>query len=369
MPSQGLYYPWIDVHDEGWLKSSLLYWDSIRTIVPESVERPYASTTAQVLQDAGFLLPLRVNSSMEEVEALDDVVLRHLDTPEASRLLVSRDANFSTQVHLEKLSHRLRHLWHEARHPRLGSLGGTSRGEWAWMDQDFALFYMTLLAGRLAERIGASVVTTAPLADDLAISTRFDAPHTDLLARIDDGPWGYRRWREHEAMGRRWGVPRAFAPGMLANLAIQRLTIHPDTTVDELLRFREAHADELAAFRSKLDQLAGAVSADLPPEALCQRVQDVYSGEVEPAVSNLRAALEGRRIKAWTEGLLKVAFLSAAPTSVAITAGLSVPIALLAGAAVSLVVQGVMYNVDRREALRASPYSYLLAAQRELKRR
>jgi hypothetical protein len=156
---------------------------------------------------------------------------------------------------------------------------------------------------------------------------------------------------------------------MLAHLAIQRVCVDPETTVDELLRFRERHRDELAAFRTKVDQLAGAVSADLPAEALFQRVHDIHSGEVEPAVSNLRAALDGRRIKAWTEGLLKVAFLSAAPASVAMTAGLSVPIALLAGAAVSLVVQGVMYNVDRREALRSNPYSYLLSMQRGLRRR
>ena len=30
-----LYYPFIDIQNEKWLKTALLYWDEIRTIVPE----------------------------------------------------------------------------------------------------------------------------------------------------------------------------------------------------------------------------------------------------------------------------------------------------------------------------------------------
>lgn len=47
-------------------------------------------------------------------------------------------------------------------------------------------------------------------------------------------------------------------------------------------------------------------------------------------------------------------------------AGLSDPVALLAGAGISLVATGTMYNLDKREALQASPYSYLLSLKREL---
>jgi hypothetical protein len=44
-----------------------------------------------------------------------------------------------------------------------------------------------------------------------------------------------------------------------------------------------------------------------------------------------------------------------------VAAGLAVPTALLAGAGLSLIVSGIMYNVDKREALRSNPYSYLLS--------
>ena len=33
----GLYYPFIDFRDEGWLKLTALYWDSLRRIVPQAL--------------------------------------------------------------------------------------------------------------------------------------------------------------------------------------------------------------------------------------------------------------------------------------------------------------------------------------------
>lgn len=43
-----------------------------------------------------------------------------------------------------------------------------------------------------------------------------------------------------------------------------------------------------------------------------------------------------------------------------LAAGLSVPTALLAGAGLSLIVSGAIYNSDRAESLRANPFTYLL---------
>jgi len=80
--SQALYYPWIDVSDEAWLKTALLYWDSVRTIVPESINAPYSTDTGRTLQDAGFLVPLRVHSGMDEIEDLAADVLTYLQSAE-----------------------------------------------------------------------------------------------------------------------------------------------------------------------------------------------------------------------------------------------------------------------------------------------
>lgn len=100
---QALYYPWIDVADEAWLKTSLLYWDSVRTIVPESVDSPYLTTTGGALADAGFLVPVRVNSDMDEIRELTEEAIEYLDTNLAGEL-IARGTRRGRRIHVEKLS-------------------------------------------------------------------------------------------------------------------------------------------------------------------------------------------------------------------------------------------------------------------------
>ncbi len=65
--TKALYYPWIDIKDEGWLKSAILYWEKIQTIVPASVEQPYDTRTAKEFHYEGLLVPLHVKPDMKEV--------------------------------------------------------------------------------------------------------------------------------------------------------------------------------------------------------------------------------------------------------------------------------------------------------------
>lgn len=208
------------------------------------------------------------------------------------------------------------------------------------------------------------MLTSLAAADRLAVSARFDAQLNGVI------PWGMhprrRHWREYEAFGPRHRMPRHLAPGMLANLAIERIAVAPDTPIDRLIEFREKHRDELAQFRTKVEQLASSIEADLSAEALRQRVSEIYTDEVVPAIGNLKAALKGRRIKWLGDGLLKVGFLSAGSSTMLVVAGLAVPTALLVGAGISLIATGAMYNVDKRESLRANPFAYLLSVEREL---
>jgi Family of unknown function (DUF6236) len=375
MPSsQALYYPWIDIADEAWLKTSLLYWDSVRTIVPESVNTPYSSETGRALQDAEFLIPLRVHSGMEELRELTDDVRTYVSTNEGGELLVAGKEGRRHDIHLGKLSTNLvRHpmhsgkFSHEVLHFLSSRLASPSpRGsDWLQVDEGFALFYMTLLASRLAQRVGASLLTPIPTAERLALAARLDAQFNGVVPWQLDGP-SRRHWQECDASGPRRRMPRTLAPGLLSQLAIQRVAVSPDTPIDRLLDFRERHKDELALFRTKIEQLTSAVEADLPAEALRQRVSDLYTNEVEPAMGSLKNALQGRKIRWLGEGLLKTAFLSAGSSTMLVAAGLAVPTALLAGAGLSLIVSGTMYNVDKRESLRSNPYSYLLSLEREL---
>jgi len=48
-----LYYPTIDIKDEAWLKSAVLLWDTISTIVPESEDEPYKNEWTRAFAQAG----------------------------------------------------------------------------------------------------------------------------------------------------------------------------------------------------------------------------------------------------------------------------------------------------------------------------
>lgn len=72
--TSALYYPYIDVKNEQWLRNAVLFWDSIRTIVPISHRDPYSNDFARTLSDEGVLQPIRVSSDMEEIEALTEKV-------------------------------------------------------------------------------------------------------------------------------------------------------------------------------------------------------------------------------------------------------------------------------------------------------
>lgn len=370
--NDALYYPWIDIRDEAWLKSSLLYWDSVRTIVPESIAEPYESEVGQALQDAEFLVPLRVISAMPEIDELADDVLTHLTSEEGVELLVDSGDGCRHYIHPEKLPYMLRELEGMSRlHPEklpfeirhaLQRLGMHRDGDWFRVDGAFAKYYMTLLATRLAERLGHTLVTELPAADRLAVAARLDGQMQGLI------PWRShsRPWREYEAVRRRQDMPRHLAPGLLAHLAIDRIGISPDTPIDDLLAFKDKHRDELSLFRNAIRSLASSVESDDSVEAMRAQVQALYDDQVRPAVSNLQKALDGRRIKWMSEGLLKVAFLSAGSSSMLVAAGMAVPTALLVGAGVSLVASGIMYNVDREQSLAESPFAYLVSMQRAL---
>jgi len=370
--NDALYYPWIDVHDEAWLKSSVLYWDSVRTIVPESIAKPYESDAGRALQDAGFLVPLRVMSQMPEVEELADDVLTYLTSEEGVELLLESGDGCRHYIHPEKLPYMLRELEGMSRlHPEklpyeiqdaLRRIGMHQDGDWFRVDGVFAKYYMTLLATRLAGRLGHALVTELPAADRLAVAARLDGQLQGLVR------WrsGSRPWREYQALGHRQDIPRHLAPGLLAHLAIARVGISPDTPIDDLIAFKDRHRDELSLFRNAIRSLASSVESDDSVEAVRARVQSLYDDQVRPAISNLQKALDGRRIKWMSEGLLKVAFLSAGPSCMLVAAGMAVPTALLVGAGVSLVASGIMYNVDREHLLAASPFAYLVSMQRAL---
>lgn len=367
--STALYYPWIDIRDEGWLKNAALFWDQIRTIVPESIREPYSSETALALADAGALAPLRVRSDMEEIKALVPDIVRFLESSEGAELLLSGRRGLPTYVHLQKLPEDLQRLTrihpeklpYEIHHIIRDITDRPGReGEWMEVDNAFADFYMTLLATRLAERTGAGLLTPMAASHRLSIAAKADSPLSGFIRRAS------LYEMEFDAWGPRRGMPATLAQGMLVDLIIEELGVDPETPLKKVLKFREDHAAELGRFREEIASLTSSIEGELPAESLRQSVADVYGNRVKPALDELKAALRGSRIKYLAGGFMKVAFLSAGSSSALVGAGLSVPQALLVGAGLSMTAATILYSVDKKESLTNNPYSYVLKVGRTL---
>ena len=375
MPNQALFYPWIEIKDDQWLKTSLLYWDVLRTIVPESIKSPYTTNTTLALSDAGILRPIRVQSNMEEIEELSESVLTFLSTNEGARVITS-NGNRQSVIHEEKLPYKLtefadihpdklpNRIRNELHHLFEGS---KNDGAWLSVDSGFADFYMTLLASKLSERTGARLVTDDSMVNDLAVAIHLDAPLGQKVGNsLDFGRHGrYRRYREYDAFGPRRRRPAELTEGLLANLAISKINISDETPIHDLIEFKKKYSDEFGRFHKAIQSLCCGVDEDLPIEALQERVSTIYKNDVEPSVNNLKAALDGKRIKWKAEGLMKLAFMSASSYSALVVSGLSAPFALLAGAGISLTAMGVLHNISKQDQLRNDPFAYLLSADRQ----
>lgn len=356
--TKALYYPWIEVRDERWLRSACLYWDRIYTIVPASISSPYSKKVSRELEDAGVLEPLRINSRQPEITALTKDVLAFLDSQEASELLLGIIRGHSAPIHLDKLPHPLHGLSRihnekfscELRH-RLEELY-RSDGEWIETNDVFADYYMTLLANRLAERKGLGLLTSSFAADRLVNS-----------ARSGNRAWTRERCFLRTANSER--LPRTLVEGIIVDLLIGDLSIAPSVSLKSLLAFREKYSDELGRFRSKIGELASSVPDAESFEAARQHAHDLVVNEIQPALADLKSALKGNRIRTMTDGLLKVSFLSAVPTSALIAAGLTLPTALLVGAGISLTAATVLYSEEKKKLKRENAFTYLLALEQK----
>lgn len=361
--TRSLYYPWIDVQDEGWLKSASLYWDTIQTIVPETILRPYSTNTARHLENEGILVPFRVRSDAEQIESLTQDVLMYLQSQEGLELLSGADRN-RVNLHPDKLPRSIRRLArlhpmkmsHEIRYMLQNSgLSRQTDGGFMEVDDRFASFYMTLLATRLSETIGAGLVTSSSLPHRLSLRARSDS-QIDSIVGFD---YGYRD--EMHDIRRR--ASRQMAQGMLVELMIEDIALNPETPVHNIINYRRGHASELGRFRTKVGELTSSLPEDVPLPAVRQYINDLYVNEVKPAMDDLKKSLTSSRIKWITNSWMKVAFISAGSSSVLAAMGLAIPSALLVGIGISLIGCGILYNVDKREFLRANPYSYLLPFQ------
>lgn len=159
------------------------------------------------------------------------------------------------------------------------------------------------------------------------------------------------------------------AQGMLMNLIIQGVKFQRETRIEDIVAFRRRYPDELGRFRTEITRLVSGIPQGLPEEAVHQYIMDIYQDQFVPARNGLVAALKGSGIRWSFESLFKISFISMGSSAfLPLVFGLSTPAALLVGVGVSLVASRIVYSLEKEVALRANPFAYTLAIERELTR-
>jgi len=357
--TKALYYPTIDIQNEEWLKSAVLFWDEINTIVPESIREPYKLNSTKYLADEGILNPVPVSSDRDFIEELTNDTLNYLNSNEGFQLLTQNN-NENAVIHRDKLPRDVRQLFdihpeklpYEIRHQLRD--GMTDEG-WLRVNGNFGAFYMTLLANKICEEKGIALLTDNPLSSNLSDKVKLDNQV------VING-----RGHDHYDMERRERY-LFLAQGMLTNLIVEGIKISPGSSLTDVIQFRKKHRDELGLFRTNISKLTQAVSKEGSFEAVRQQVNDIYNDEFLPSYNNLKRSLNGSGVKWLTDNFMKVAFVSTSATALPMALlGLALPQALIAGAGISLVTSVISYNEDKKEKIRNNPYSYLLAINKSI---
>ncbi len=356
--SDALYYPFIEIASEEWLKTAVLYWNTLSTIVPRSIS-PYRRGVSKDLSDAGVLQALVVDPDMPELDEIADDVIRYIYTEEGQRALLIPPGESRARIHDDKLSRRLlpeidrgayihvekfaSELLHDLRHVFRRSQGDA----WVRVPSTFASYYMTVLASRLARTRGRALLTDQPTVEGLATKV-------SLGTGLPIGP----------RLGMR--IPTKVAEGLLATLALRTVRIGPKTSVRNLLSFIEKHETERSRFRSAIRGLVNSLRGEVGAESLLKHVQTIFQDELLPSLAELRARLHDHRITCGFSNLKLSTLASTSPTVVGgllSQAGLG-PFAFFAGVGLSIVLQTANYTVQRRGILRENPYSFVLSAEK-----
>lgn len=346
-----LYYPTIDIHDEDWLKTAYLFWDSISTIVPNSmVTCAYKNNTTRYLSEVGYIKPIVVNPNSAYLKPLIRIVKNISRTEVGLKFLTQKipenieanpysDERSQFYLHHEKLPLEVQELLSD----KIG------RDGWVRVSENFADFYMMLLANKIANQ--KSLETLTPYIPYNEFYTNFN---------VNNYRQSFSSVNSHaQRIGR----------CMLTRLIIDGITINPLTSIDDLHSFKEKHYYELMRFRDGFSELA---KMELPPditiEGLQQMAKDIYENKFSTSYLELQKSLKGFGISFLLGGAGTLAFSGISTIFNQLLSGLSGPLQFAIGAGATFAYKCYNTIKDNQRVKNRHKMSYLLSIDREIGR-
>lgn len=333
MANSALYFPYIDVPQTQWLFRTLLYWDTVKSIVPyDYVSDPaHHGPSMRELLSAGLVEPVIPGMYIPDIEHFGGRFLLYVERRKHEALrfkpdkLRQRDAQ-TILLHVEKLGRV---------GDQLVDLGLAERTGYpwfrvqAWVGRAF-MAYLAAILGR-QPGVEADPVTF----DRSSLSVLGGSPH----ARVN------RRMSRARTMLLRQLLPRPKA----------ELDLH------SIVRFKERHSESLRRFRSAVEMECIDI-AQIDDEFLRQERVRLISEKLQAEIGEVSEAMRLQwkpvilgSLTAVLGGSLGLVLTPVDQLGVRIGAGVS-----LAGA----IYQSLDPLRDRREAL-STPLAYGAIAKRE----
>lgn len=350
MFGKALYYPTIDIEDEDWLKNAYLFWDSIYTIVPQSLKgKAYNNNTTQYLEEEGFLKSLTISPDAPVVMSMAKYVKEYAKTEEGKKYLNSsmidkhythayNDERSVFYIHQGKLPHEIQRMMGYRRWD----------DEWVRVNGNFANYYMTLLANIVSRQNSLALLTSEKNHDSLGtflnVNT-YTQPYTLAQSNV-------------ESIGR----------CLLTQLVIEGIRLDPLTSIERLQDFKTQHEEELKRFRNGFERIAKMeIPPDITVEGLEQKVKDIYENDFLLEYRNLQNALKGSGIRFLVGGAATLAFSDVSTSFLnEVLSDIPYPKQLMIGAGAVLAYKGFQTIVGNRNTKQNHRMSYLLSIEKEL---
>ncbi|WP_330301576.1 MULTISPECIES: DUF6236 family protein [unclassified Streptomyces] len=404
LPHIGLYYPFIHFRDERWLKTAALYWRELARVVPDGY-RLSDSRTARVLrEELGFIKPVDPAEPARQVAPMFlEVLTRHAEALHTAGYGVSpawddwdgRTRNPFDPVAPRSFGHGSRHT-HGTRPERPGVAAAyweefTPELRAALMDSGLATDVRrgpgfrgrrSLTNGRwMAMDAGLAWVYTCAFVEVLARQGRY-TPTTDQPdAHLASAGWDADRVAE-TLLGTT-GTAMSAQPDNFADavgLLAVRLAVPAgldNVPVEKIVKLRENHRDEFAAFNAAVSQTVDELRQELAGVTLAvareSYVQMAVEQRFDAPLSALRDAMKAQGIGT-VYGLANVKFEMPSVVSAfgpAVVGGfVGQPMAGTAVGAALAVVGARHTHKQQVKVLKAgNPAAYLLSVQRGLQPR
>ena len=337
--TKALYYPTIDIEDSEWMKTAILFWDEINTIVPESISAPYKNSDSRFLYEEGILKPILLSPNDSVFQNFDQKIFKFSETNGALDFLQGEsnvennpygDSRAEFYLHRDKLPLMLQ--------KRLTEKMLIDGNGWVKVSDNFANYYMTLLATTLAKHKHRCLITDTNASYELSTSY---------------------------SLGKISSAKQKIAEGILFKMVVNGIKISRKESLKDLLEYKSKRKDELGRFRSALASLTDQQNYDdvESVEELEEKVRCIYENDYLPALHGLKETLNDCKIS-WFEKMCNYMTTLFMPSLVMEQVN---TLSCGVGFGLKLFAWKSSENLNVRKIKRANSYSYLLSLESDRK--